>query len=137
MLQLGATDPANPYGALLRWPAGADAEPSLTRSVGAQVVLCDGELIAYFRRGNSNIWVFLPEDEPHRGQMVRTLAEFLVERVQKRSDDGDIRAGMLITAVNGIAVGEHPIAKYLLEAGFSAAPMGFNVRKQVTAPSFG
>ncbi|HEX7159306.1 MAG TPA: DEAD/DEAH box helicase [Edaphobacter sp.] len=134
MLQLAATDLANPYGALLRWPSG-EAEPSLTRSVGAQVVLCDGELVAYSRRGNPNVWVFLPEEEPHRGQVARALAEFFVERVQKRSDEGDTRAGMLITTVNGIAVREHPIAKYLLEAGFSAAPMGFNVRKQVIPSS--
>jgi len=135
MLQLAATDPANPYGALLRWPAGADAEPSLTRSVGAQVVLWDGELAAYLRRGNPNVWMFLPEEDPHRGQVARALAEFLVERVQKRSDEGDMRAGMLITTVNGVAVREHPMAKYLLEAGFSAAPMGFNVRKHVVASS--
>ena len=35
MLMLAATDPANPYGALLRWPVGGDAGSSLTRSVGA------------------------------------------------------------------------------------------------------
>jgi ATP-dependent helicase Lhr and Lhr-like helicase len=32
--------------------------------------------------------------------------------------------------VNGVAVAEHPMAKFLLEAGFAAAPMGFNVRKR-------
>jgi ATP-dependent helicase Lhr and Lhr-like helicase len=135
MLQLAATDPANPYGALLRWPTAIDAEPSLTRSVGAQVVLCDGELLAYLRRGNPNVWVFLPEEEPHRGQVARALAEFFVERVQKRNDEGEARAGMLITTVNEVPVRQHPIAKYLLEAGFSAAPMGFNVRKRAKGPS--
>ena len=39
MLLLAATDPANPYGALLRWPAAPDAGSSLTRSVGARVIL--------------------------------------------------------------------------------------------------
>ena len=34
MLMLAATDPANPYGALLKWPAGGDSGSSLTRSVG-------------------------------------------------------------------------------------------------------
>src|SRR5258705_9212920 len=50
MLQLAATDPANPYGALMRWPAAPDARASgtsLTRSVGARVILCDGALVAY------------------------------------------------------------------------------------------
>ncbi len=72
MLQLAATDPANPYGALLRWPAAPDAGSSLTRSVGARVVLCDGALVAYLRRGNPNVQVFLPEEEPQRSQVARS-----------------------------------------------------------------
>ena len=137
MLQLAATDPANPYGALLRWPAAPDAGSSLTRSVGARVILCDGALVAYLRRGNPNVQVFLPEEEPQRSQVGRSLAEFLVERVQERKDEGDVRAGMLIAAVNGVPVAEHPMAKFLLEAGFAAAPMGFNVRKRQVAGSGG
>ena len=66
MLMLAATDPANPYGSLLKWPAGGDASSSLTRSVGARVILCDGTLIAYLRRGNPNLQAFLPEEEPAR-----------------------------------------------------------------------
>ncbi|WP_396127144.1 Lhr family helicase [Edaphobacter bradus] len=128
MLQLAATDPANPYGALLRWP---DAVSPLTRSVGARVILCDGALVAYLRRGNPNVQVFLPEEEPQRGQVARALAEFFVKGVQERSEEGDTHAGMLIVTVNGLPVREHPLASFLLEAGFSAAPMGFNVRKKL------
>ena len=131
MLQLAATDPANPYGALLRWPAPPDAGSSLTRSVGARVILCDGALVAFLRRGNPNVQVFLPEEEPQRGHVARSLAEFLVARVQERSYEGDSRAGMLIATVNGVPVAEHPMAKILLEAGFAAAPMGFNLRKKL------
>ena len=80
MLMLAATDPANPYGSLLKWPAGGDASSSLTRSVGARVILCDGKLIAYLRRGNPNLQAFLPEEEPARSQSAKALAEFLVER---------------------------------------------------------
>ena len=137
MLQLAATDPANPYGALLRWPVAPDAGSSLTRSVGARVVLCDGALVAYLRRGNPNVQVFLPEEEPQRSQVGRSLAEFFVDRVQERSDDGDVRAGMLIATVNGVPVAEHPMGRFLLEAGFAAAPMGFNVRKRQIAGNSG
>ncbi|HEY6412343.1 MAG TPA: DEAD/DEAH box helicase [Edaphobacter sp.] len=137
MLQLAATDPANPYGALLRWPAAPDAGSSLTRSVGARVILCNGALVAYLRRGNPNVQVFLPEEEPQRSQVAKSVAEFFVDRVQERSDDGDVRAGMLITTVNGVPVAEHPMAKFLLEAGLAAAPMGFNVRKRLIAGSSG
>jgi ATP-dependent helicase Lhr and Lhr-like helicase len=122
IVQLAATDPANPYGALLRWPAAGDTASSLTRSVGARVVLCDGALAAYLRRGNANMQVFLPEEEPARGQVARALAEFFVTKA--RGEDG-----MLIATVNGIAVAESAMARALLDAGFAAGAMGFNVRR--------
>jgi ATP-dependent Lhr-like helicase len=122
MLMLAATDPANPYGNLLKWPAGGDAGSSLQRGVGARVVLCDGALLAYLRRGNPNVQVFLPEEEPARGQAGKALAEFLVDRAQ-------MEGGMLVTSVNGQSVAESGLARGLLDAGFVAAPMGFNVRR--------
>ena len=124
MLLLAATDPANPYGNLLKWPAGGDATSSLTRSVGARVVLCDGALLAYLRRGNPNLQLFLPEEEPARGQAARSLAAFFVERAQAEG-------GMLVTSINGVAVAESFMARTLLESGFVAAPMGFNVRREL------
>src|ERR1700723_1972417 len=116
LLQLAATDPANPYGALMRWPAAPDEGSSLTRSVGARVVLCDGALVAYLRRGNANLQVFLPEEEPARGQGAKALAEFLMARAQSEG-------GMLIATVNGVPVAEHWMAKTWLEAGFVAGAM--------------
>src|SRR5439155_512031 len=46
---LAATDPASPYGAMLKWPAtlAADAGRGPTRTVGATVILVDGALGAY------------------------------------------------------------------------------------------
>jgi ATP-dependent Lhr-like helicase len=131
VVMLAATDPANPYGALMRWPAAPEEGSSLTRSVGARVVLVDGALTAYLRRGNTNVQVMLPEEEPGRSRAARALAEFLVATVQ-RMEEGE-RGGLLITLVNGIAVGAHPMAKYLLDAGFQAAPLGFNVRRGLPA----
>ena len=130
MLKLAATDPANPYGALMRWPAAPDAGSSLTRSVGARVILCDGELVAYLRRGNPNPQVFLPEEEPQRSHVARSLAEFLVARVHD-DEDASGRGGMLIATINGVAVGEHWMARFLLDAGFAAGAMGFNVRRNL------
>jgi ATP-dependent helicase Lhr and Lhr-like helicase len=128
LMQLAATDPANPYGALMRWPAAPDAGSSLTRSVGARVILCDGALVAYLRRGNPNLQVFLPEEEPQRSQVARSLAVFLVRRVQSLEEESG-RGGMLIATVNGVAVAEHWMARVLLDAGFAAGAMGFNVRR--------
>nr|WP_049789400.1 DEAD/DEAH box helicase [Granulicella tundricola] len=126
MVQLAATDPANPYGALLRWPAAGEGV-SLQRSAGARVILCDGALLAYMRRGNPNLQVFLPEEEPQRTQSAKALGEFLVARAHSHD------AGMLITSLNGTSVHEHWAARALLEAGFMAAPMGFNVRRILPA----
>jgi ATP-dependent Lhr-like helicase len=129
VVMLAATDPANPYGTLLRWPAAPEDGSSLTRSVGARVVLVNGALSAYLRRSNPAIQVMIPEEEPGCSQVSRALADFFVAQVRK--DDANSRAGMLITTVNGLPVAEHPLARYLLDAGFFAAPMGFNVRKNL------
>ena len=43
---VAATDPANPYGTSLAWPAA-----DLTRVVGATVVIVDGEMTVYLARG--------------------------------------------------------------------------------------
>jgi ATP-dependent Lhr-like helicase len=133
MVQLAATDPANPYGALMKWPAAPEEGSSLTRSVGARAILGDGALVAYLRRGNPNLQVFLPEEEPQRSQVARGLAEFLVLRVQQAESAAGsaARVGMLIVSVNGVPVAEHPMARYLLDAGFQAAPMGFNLRRNL------
>jgi ATP-dependent Lhr-like helicase len=126
-VMLAATDPANPYGALLRWPAAPEEGSSLTRSVGSRVVLVDGALTAYLRRGNSNVQVMLPEEEPQRSQVARALAEFFVAQVQR--DEDRSRGGMLIAQINGVSVAESAMARYLLDAGFSPGAMGFNVRR--------
>ena len=53
VVMLAATDPANPYGTLLRWPAAPEEGSSLTRSVGARVVLVDGALAGVPASGES------------------------------------------------------------------------------------
>jgi ATP-dependent Lhr-like helicase len=130
VVMLAATDPANPYGALLRWPTAPEESSTLMRSVGARVVLVDGALTAYLRRGNPNVQVILPEDEPARSQAARALAEFLASYVQRGDNpEGRGRTSMLISSVNGVPVADHLLARFLLDAGFQAAPLGFNVRR--------
>ena len=52
---LAATDPAQPFGATLAWPPG-EARPQ--RIAGAQVVIHDGEAIAYLDRSRSRLITF-------------------------------------------------------------------------------
>ncbi|WP_083346840.1 DEAD/DEAH box helicase [Terriglobus roseus] len=133
MVVLAATDPANPYGALLRWPAVGEGV-SLQRSVGARVVLADGALVAYLRRGNPNIQVFLSDEEPQRGQVMRALARYFVVMAQMHESER-AAAGMFVQTINGVNVAEHPMARVLLDAGFQAAPMGFNLRRNLPSIS--
>jgi ATP-dependent helicase Lhr and Lhr-like helicase len=147
MVLLAATDPANPYGATLRWPSAenaasempdSDGQPrTLTRSVGASVVLRNGEMVAYLRRGNPNLQVFLPAEKPERSYTTQDLAQFLVEITQREmvAREGDRSAGLVIATINGQPAGAHFMARFLQEAGFHVAPNGFNVRR-AAQPAF-
>jgi ATP-dependent helicase Lhr and Lhr-like helicase len=136
IISLAATDPANPYGAVLPWPAvqtqGDDdgSTRSLTRSVGATIILRNGQCVAYLRRNNPNILVFLPPDEPERSNVARDLATFLLDMVQndmRQQGEARNRGGMLISTINGVAAHLHPLSRFLQDAGFHAAPLGLNV----------
>jgi ATP-dependent Lhr-like helicase len=138
LVTMAATDPANPYGSVLRWPsvseAAEDSEQSarsMSRSVGANVVLRNGELIAYLRRNNPNVQVFLPAEEPDRSHAAQDLASFLAANGQRemRLNPADHRGGMLITTINGQPAYEHLLSGYLQDAGFRAAPLGLNLRR--------
>ena len=123
---LAATDPANPYGATLKWPASAEGAASAgrgpTRTVGATVILVNGALAAYLARGDRQLLVFLPDTEPGRSKTARAIARVLIERA--RSGDETPR-GMLIEEIDGATPAAHPLAPYLVEAGFIAGSMGF------------
>lgn len=142
MIALAATDPSNLYGSVLRWPAssslGDDKLPAsdmhsrtLSRTVGARVILRNGELVAYMRRNNPNPIAWLPADEPARSHAARDLAVFLAELGQRQlhAENGERPTGMLIVTVNDVLVQEHFLARFLLDAGFQASPLGFNLRR--------
>jgi ATP-dependent Lhr-like helicase len=155
MLCLAATDPANLYGSVLRWPSTSitgevaasqgtrDAALAreantriLARAVGARVILRNGELVAYMRRSNPNLTVFLAPDEPDRSHVARDLANFLVELGQQDlQTQGSSRvAGLLLATVNDVPIAEHFLARFLLDAGFHSSPMGFHLRRPLLSP---
>jgi ATP-dependent Lhr-like helicase len=114
-LVLAATDPANPYGSTLPWPL---AGPQ--RAAGAQVVLHDGALLAWFGRGEHNLHTFLPADEPARAHAARALAQALAALV----DDGR-RKALLIDRVDGEETAASYLAQALRSAGFTPGIKGF------------
>jgi len=134
-VQLAAADPANPYGSVLRWPelpvGEEDSETAprlLTRAAYAEVILRNGQLAAWLRRGNPNLLVFLPAEEPERSQTAVGLAHFLCTRGQERLR-GASHQGVLITTINGQPVAAHPMARFLMDAGFHPGPLGMHLRR--------
>ena len=134
-VQLAAADPANPYGSVLRWPdlpvTDEDLESApriLTRAAYAEVILRNGQLVAWLRRGNPNLLVFLPAEEPERSQVAAGLAHFLCTRGQDRLH-GASHQGVLITTINGQPVAAHPMARFLMDAGFHPGPLGMHLRR--------
>ncbi|HUK33455.1 MAG TPA: hypothetical protein VLV86_06080 [Vicinamibacterales bacterium] len=128
---LSATDPANPYGAAIRWPTPADgtAPPTAgrgpTRSVGATVILVDGALAAYLARGERQLLTYLPDPEPQRSKVARAVARALRERSRTPVGDEQAPRGMLIEEIDGVPPSAHPLAPYLARAGFLTGAMGF------------
>jgi ATP-dependent Lhr-like helicase len=150
---LAATDPANPYGAIVRWPPwGAIAgirdpgsgirsrirsestnlEPSgsgipdsrsragPTRTAGARVILVDGALAGYLRRGERELLLFAPAAEPRRSQIVREVARALRDLARRR--------GMLLAEIDGGDATAHPAATLFVEEGFVRTAMGLQLR---------
>jgi ATP-dependent Lhr-like helicase len=147
-VQIAAPDPANPYGSVLPWPdlppmdddaigvptdrsssGGRETAPRiLTRAAYAEVILRNGQLVAWLRRNNPNLLVFLPADEPERSQVAAGLAHFLCTRGQERMH-GTRHPSVLITTINGQPVAAHFLARFLMDAGFYSGPLGMNLRR--------
>ena len=115
---VAATDPANPYGSTLKWPERSGGGP--TRIAGALVVLVDGFLAAYLRRGERELLLFAPETEPQRSRLIRATARALAELSAPR--------GMLLAEIDGAPATSHVTASLFVEAGFSMTAMGLQRR---------
>ena len=134
-VQLAASDPANPYGSVLPWPElpamdedNESAPRTLSRAVYAEVILRNGQLVASLRRNNPNLLVFLPAEEPERSHTASGLAHYLCARGQQSMHAGNHR-GVLITTINGQPASAHPMARFLVDAGFFQGPLGMHLRR--------
>jgi ATP-dependent Lhr-like helicase len=135
VVHVAAPDPANPYGTVLKWPtleteesnvAESTTERMLARAVGASVILVNGSLVAYLRRRNPEVLVFLPGDEPERSTVASALALKLAQiavNLQKQ------KKGLLVGSINGIGASRHFMASFLEKAGFVSTAMGFQMRR--------
>lgn len=128
-LTLAATDPANPYGAALPWPATEGHRPG--RKAGALVVLVDGALALYIERGGKTVLTFPcppdPEGEPRDADdadqaFITLAATSLASTI--RATGGRIR----IEKVDGAFAVGTGLGDALIAAGFAATPQGLRLR---------
>ncbi|MCW2725331.1 MAG: associated domain protein [Frankiales bacterium] len=114
---LAATDPANPYGAALPWPA-TDGGHRPGRKAGALVVLVDGVLVLYVERGGKTLLSF-HEDDVSLAPAVDALA--LAVR------DGAL-GRLTVTKADGEPALTSPLGLALEAAGFRPTPRGLRLR---------
>ncbi len=108
---LAATDPANPYGALLPWPEAQGR--SAQRTPGARVILADGALVGWVARGGQHVATFLPKEEPEATRAATALARGLAALARgKRS--------WVVATIDGVTAAESAFAHVLAYHGFAA-----------------
>ncbi|HTN53939.1 MAG TPA: helicase-related protein, partial [Anaeromyxobacter sp.] len=131
VVRLAAADPASAWGGLLDWPELQEAGARRpARAAGAQVVLVDGALGAYFARGLRQLLAWLPEEEPDRSRVGAAVASELSAAAREALGRGE---GVLIEEVNGVAAASHALAGFLEAAGFSAAADGLRLTRRAAA----
>ena len=110
-LVLAATDPAQPYGAALKWPKTENRSPA--RTAGAYVVLAGAEPVLYVERSGKGLQFLVAEDD----ERLAPSLEALVDAVRR----GRVRR-LAVERVNGEPVVGSPYEGVLLELGFRAGP---------------
>jgi ATP-dependent Lhr-like helicase len=118
---VSAADPANPYGAVLPWPASGRR---LVRAPGHHVLLADGRLAAFLARDGGEFQAFLPEREPDRSRIGRAAAEALAAWI----------AGTARSGLGWDQTDPTPLDPFLLAAGFHPAGQGFRLALQSQRP---
>jgi len=120
-LALAATDPANPYGAALPWPAAQDDAGTghrPGRKAGALVVLVDGALVLYVERGGKTLLAF---SDDHA--VLAAAGAALVGVVTRGAVDK-----LIMEKVNGHGILDTPVAAALSAAGAYSTPKGLRIR---------
>jgi ATP-dependent helicase Lhr and Lhr-like helicase len=128
-LVLAATDPANPFGAALPWPARRDEPTGKStghrpgRKAGALVMLVDGDLAVYVERGGRTLLTFT--DDPATLQRA-------VDALALAVRDGHL-GRLTVQRADGVGVlgrdSTSALGTALESAGFHATPRGLRLRQ--------
>ncbi|GAA4195746.1 ATP-dependent helicase [Microbacterium oryzae] len=119
-LTLAATDPANPYGAALGWPALEQVKHRPGRKAGGLVVLIDGELILYLERGGRTVLQFVDDEE----RLAAACADLVATARARRLET------LTVEQVNGEFVFGTALGRALRVAGFVETTKGLTLRKE-------
>jgi len=115
---LAATDPANPYGAALAWPATTEAHRP-GRKAGATIVLDDHGLALFVERGGRSLLTWSDAESTLATAAAKALAR-------------DVRAGrrppLHVQRVDGADIHSSAWRHHLQEAGFLLTPRGLRLR---------
>ena len=123
---LAATDPANPYGAALGWPASTSSTAERSghrpgRKAGALVVLVDGRLALYVERGGRTLLTWSDDPDvltPAAGSLAEAARRGSLGRLTVEKADGEQLLG----------AGSTPLREALQAAGFISTPKGLRLR---------
>jgi ATP-dependent Lhr-like helicase len=107
---LAATDPAQPYGAALKWPESA-RRPA--RQAGAYVVLAGAEPVLFAERGGKGLQVLVDAGDPRLERALEALTEAVVKGRMKR---------LALERVDGEPVVGSAWEDRLIGLGFRAGP---------------
>jgi len=119
---LAATDPANPFGALLPWPEPRAGEAAPRRAVGATVVIADGALALYLDRGGRRALTFPGAEPSLEARRLERAARALRGLFRQRG-----RASLRIEEIDGEPAPRSAHAAAFLAAGFRAGYKGLSL----------
>jgi ATP-dependent Lhr-like helicase len=78
-------------------------------------------------RGGRQILTWLPEAEPERSRAARALSATLAT-VARTGEGRD--GGLLVSDIDAVPAHEHPLAPFLVAAGFVRSGLGYQVRRE-------
>lgn len=116
---LAAGDPANPFGAAIRWPDHDRGSPA--RRSGAHVVLVGDRLAAYLETGGRSVLTWGDDPEP--------LITALVELAGRK------RRSPTVARINGESALTAPYAPAMRAAGFVTGYRGLTYRPRRSPPA--
>jgi ATP-dependent Lhr-like helicase len=118
VIVLAASDPANAYGSIVKWPPVQVDSLQPQRGGGARVFLLDGKLIGYLGRSGTHLLTFTPEDPGDallwQEKLIRSLAN-----LAKRG------APVMIAQIDGEPAGLSPLAKAFARHSFTPTSRGY------------